>query len=412
MPNASNTYMARGSMSSASQVEPREELDQTDLGTSSKDDDGKGPISPKDTLDLNETSLAVDDEAVAEETEHVPVKRDYLQLGLTLALGQLLSLCILCTGITSSYLADYGVDLPQFQGVLTYLTLAVVWTPVALFYGEGWRGMRFRMGNWGWLKYLILAFIDVEANFMVVKAYQYASITSVQLLDNFVVPCVMVLSIVFLNVTYRLWHYVGAMVAVAGIISLVVHDYFKYGDSPAENPVLGDLLVIASAILYAVSNISQEFLVKGDVPVAEWVSMLSLFGVVIATIQFFIIEGVDSVQAVTWDNDVYWQFAGFVASMLVFYSLVPVMIRRSSSTVLNLSLLTADFYSVFAGIFLFDVIFTWIYALCFVLSVAGLMIYNMVSEPVVKGPRKIMKRALGSKQQKSESATEVEVVDR
>ena len=35
---------------------------------------------------------------------------------------------------------------------------------------------------------------DVEANFLIVKAYEYTTITSVTLLDCFTVPCVVVLS--------------------------------------------------------------------------------------------------------------------------------------------------------------------------------------------------------------------------
>lgn len=33
--------------------------------------------------------------------------------------------------------------------------------------------------NRGW-QYLLLAFVDVEANYLIVKAYQYTSVTSVQ----------------------------------------------------------------------------------------------------------------------------------------------------------------------------------------------------------------------------------------
>lgn len=43
---------------------------------------------------------------------------------------------------------------------------------------------------------------------------------------------------------------------------------------------------------------------------------------------------------------------------------------------LNLSLLTCDFYSVFAGVFLFDVQFTFVYAIAFVLSASGILVYN------------------------------------
>ena len=48
-------------------------------------------------------------------------------------------------------------------------------------------------------KYACLAVADVEGNYFAVKAYQYTSITSVMLLDCFTIPCVMVLSKIFLH---------------------------------------------------------------------------------------------------------------------------------------------------------------------------------------------------------------------
>lgn len=50
-----------------------------------------------------------------------------------------------------------------------------------------------------WWRYALLALCDVEANYFVVKAYEYTSITSVMLIDCFTIPCVMILSCVFLK---------------------------------------------------------------------------------------------------------------------------------------------------------------------------------------------------------------------
>ena len=46
---------------------------------------------------------------------------------------------------------------------------------------------------------LLTSQADVEANFLVVKAYEFTTITSVTLLDCFTVPCVVVLSAIFLG---------------------------------------------------------------------------------------------------------------------------------------------------------------------------------------------------------------------
>jgi hypothetical protein len=64
-------------------------------------------------------------------------------------------------------------------------------------------------------KYALLAVADVEANYFVVKAYSYTSITSVMLLDCFTIPCVMVLSYFFLKAKAR-----GPFVAFPGTCCL------------------------------------------------------------------------------------------------------------------------------------------------------------------------------------------------
>ena len=44
---------------------------------------------------------------------------------------------------------------------------------------------------------------------------------------------------------------------------------------------------------------------------------------------------------------------GFGLCLFLLYNLMPLAMKLSSATVVNLSLLTADFYSLFCGLFLF-----------------------------------------------------------
>lgn len=46
-------------------------------------------------------------------------------------------------------------------------------------------------------------------------------------------------------------------------------------------------------------------------------------------------------------------FAGYVLCMFALYSFMPVVVEMTSATAVNLSLLTADLFSLFCGIFLF-----------------------------------------------------------
>ena len=87
-----------------------------------------------------------------------------------------------------------------------------------------------------WWKYLLLAFIDVEANYMIVYAYQFTSLTSVQLLDCSTIPTVMLLSWLFLSVRYLISHIVGVCVCLVGIACLIWADILdEKGDTGGKN---------------------------------------------------------------------------------------------------------------------------------------------------------------------------------
>lgn len=108
-----------------------------------------------------------------------------------------------------------------------------------------------------WWRYLLLGLVDVEANYAVVKAYQYTTLTSVQvglnhlvwcnqvncgsslwdiiiwkwaacfcpqLLDCFVIPVVMVLSWWILKIHYRPVHYVAVCICLLGVGAMVGAD--------------------------------------------------------------------------------------------------------------------------------------------------------------------------------------------
>jgi solute carrier family 35 protein F1/2 len=75
-----------------------------------------------------------------------------------------------------------------------------------------------------WWKYLLLAICDVEGNFCLVKAYEYTSITSVQLLDCFTIPIVMLLSRALMRTKYNAKHLGGAAICLLGLGLLIASD--------------------------------------------------------------------------------------------------------------------------------------------------------------------------------------------
>ncbi|KAH7663928.1 Solute carrier family 35 member SLC35F1/F2/F6 protein [Dioscorea alata] len=293
-----------------------------------------------------------------------------------LALGQFVSLVITSTAFSSSELSRRGISVPTSQSFLNYVLLAIV-------YGGFLVYKRKRSLQIKWYFYLMLAVADVEANFLVVKAYQYTSLTSVMLLDCWSIPSVILLTWLFLNTKYRFRKFVGVAVCVAGLVLVVFSDvhsrdrgslpHFKYG-SGGSDPVKGDVLVLSGAMLYAVSNVSEEFIVKKGGRV-ELMAMLGLFGAVVGSCQISIFER-NKLKSIHWTVSAVLPFLGYAIAMFLFYSTVPFVLKLSGSTMLNLSLLTSDMWAVLIRTFAYHEKVDWMYFIAFGLVGFGLVIYS------------------------------------
>lgn len=283
-----------------------------------------------------------------------------------LGLGQFLSLLITSTGFSSSEVARKGINAPTSQSFLNYVLLAVVYGSIMLYRKKALKEK--------WYYYVLLAIVDVEGNFLVVKAYQYTSITSVMLLDCFSIPSVIILTWLFLKTKYRFRKFVGVAACIAGLIMVVFSDVHASDRARGSNPIKGDVLVIAGSILYAVSNVSEEFLVKSADRV-ELMAMLGLFGAIVSACQISILER-NELKSIHWSAGAALPFFGFAAAMFLFYSSVPILLKLSGSTMLNLSLLTSDMWAVLIRIFAYHEKVDWIYFIAFAAVAVGLIIYS------------------------------------
>ncbi|XP_058489219.1 solute carrier family 35 member F2-like [Solea solea] len=301
------------------------------------------------------------------------------QLAKTLAMGQGLAVLICGTAISSQYLATkFHVNTPMLQSLFNYTLLCATYTTMLLC--RTGDGNIFQILRSRWWKYLLLGLVDVEANYAVVKAYQYTTLTSIQLLDCFVVPVLMLLSWWVLKTRYRLVHYVAVCICLLGVGAMVGADLLAGRDQGStSNILLGDGLVLISATLYAVSNVCQEYTVK-NLSREEFLGMIGLFGTVISTVQMVILER-NEVTNIQWSWEVGLLFAAFALCMYTLYSCMPIVVRLSSATSVNLSLLTADLFSLFCGIFLFHYHFSGLYLVSLVVILIGFITYNVVPTP-------------------------------
>eukprot|EP01035_Chromulina_nebulosa_P028956 gene28956-38305_t len=226
--------------------------------------------------------------------------------------------------------------------------------------------------------YLLAAVLDCEANFLVLEAYNYTSITSVMLLDCFTIPCAMVLSAIFLKCRYTWKHLAGVLICLSGLVCIVLNDYLNFnGDDSASsgsNPLIGDILCLMGAVLYASSNVLQEKLVKFS-DRNEFLGYLGLFGTIIGTIQFCFVD-LSAMRRARYDWKVISSMFGFVGCLFLMYTNTSAFLQQSDAIVFNLSLLTSDVYAVLFTYFFEGYLVSWLYFLSFLLVMTGLTVYH------------------------------------
>ncbi|KAK4381904.1 Solute carrier family 35 member F1 [Sesamum angolense] len=192
---------------------------------------------------------------------------------LGLGLGQLLSLLITSTGFSSSALANQGINAPTSQSFLNYVLLAVVYGSIMLYRKQALKAK--------WYYYALLGLIDVEGNFLGIPVHLNYKCHAARLLDNTMCPVShLVLSEDKVQIEEVCW----CSNLCGGLVIVVFSDVHAADRSSGSNPIKGDLLVIAGATLYGVSNVSEEYFVKSADRI-ELMAFLGIFGAIVSAIQ-------------------------------------------------------------------------------------------------------------------------------
>ncbi len=295
----------------------------------------------------------------------------------TLLLGQIISALIAGTGIFASFLSFYNANYPNLLNILNYSLLSCFL--IKIYFGSDASLKQRRHSLW-W--YLFAAILDVEANFMVIMAYNFTSITSIMMLDCTVIPFAMLFSYYFLNYKYTSKHVIAAVVCILGLVCIVVGDtVLSAGEEGGTGPAAlkGDLLCIGGSILYAASNVLQEHLVKSH-DNEVFMGWMGSFAAIISFIQFWIVDYpyFDS-SVFTWEVNLF--IAGFVLCLFLMYVFTSNFLARSDATLFNLSLLSSDIFSVIFAYLVFGQLISYMYCAAFVLVAGGILLYNREKSP-------------------------------
>lgn len=373
--------------------------------------------------------------------------------------GQILSFLLATAGAAQATLhMNCGLSAPTFTMSLVYFFLSFHW--VLIF----WRRRHYHKQSqeqehlqeeeedchssyWGFglslqrpfWQYLIIAFLDVQANAVTVLAYRYTTLTSVTLFDALAIPSAIVVSKLFLGRQYTRVHLLGIILCMTGVICNVMQDYESdhehhhqqvqdptgqsnvnsstissaefasntttLGNDPAsEYPykVRGDLLAITGGILFGVNDVLSEATMRHNGETAEYLGVMGLFAFAISLTQALVLEwqeileffgraadigsdmGDDSGHATCSLSTSWALLFVFVGVTVIGYMGGSNFLLISEAAFFNLSLLTGDLWSVAFSVVAERITPQPLFfgSLLFVMS--GVILYEMAPSPVVE----------------------------
>lgn len=305
---------------------------------------------------------------------------------IILFLGQILSLCITGTNTFTELLVTEPLYLsvPTLQSLFNYVLLNIVYTSYTIYkYGFAKYWKMIRKDFW---RYIILAAVDVEGNYFVVKAYEYTDLLSAELLDAWAIVAVVIISFVFLKVRYHWTQIAGICVCLGGLGMLVGSDALTGKNYSAPDKLKGDLFMILGATFYGISNTLEEYLVSKR-PLYETVGQLGFWATIINGVQTAIIER-NAIKTGTWNGKSAGYLIGFTGCMFILYSFTPILFRMSSAAFYNLSLLTSDYWGLIVGLILFNYSPYFLYFIAFAMVIIGVTIYYTVVRTIEGEARK------------------------
>jgi solute carrier family 35 protein F1/2 len=302
---------------------------------------------------------------------------------VALATGQMISVLLALTGFTSTLLTSSGFEFPVFQstGFYFFLSLLLFTRPFPL--------------KLPLYLYAGVTILDVEANFLAVKAYQYTDITSILLLNSLTIPWTVILSYLVFKRRYSFKQLGSIAFCLVGLGLIIVSDTLRgrwLANESRASPWIGDLLCVGSSFLYASQNVMQEYLLKRltldnvRTPFCEYLGMLGAFGFLFSNIQWLIVEREAVVESWPhlWTSSLIWTLVGFSLTMVALYSLLAWYIQGFDASVFNMNILTSGIYGLLMCLIYGNLQINrssdWLYILAYAVIVAGVISYSM-SEP-------------------------------
>lgn len=269
---------------------------------------------------------------------------------------------ILCGGgtVLSYTAAHYNTTIPLLQLAMSYF--------ITLFCNIWW----WPKSRSPWWSYFLVAVMCFAGDWTAVVAYNNTSLSAAMLLGTTVIFWVAPIAY-FVFGRKVTWIQILAMFLAIGGVSMIV-----VAQGVAGSKLLGNLLALGSALCYAVATILQEKLVKDD-SIRIYLIRFGLFAFPLAGTLSGSLEW-KMIRDYHWDWKSGLLIVAYSVLLSMYYMLSPVIMTHSNATVMNISMLSSNFYSLAIDIFMFGSPANWLYLVGFMCIPVAVTLF-VLNEP-------------------------------
>lgn len=271
---------------------------------------------------------------------------------------------------SSKELLMIGFEAPMCQISCFYLCLAVFYQLYQCKHGRS-------DADTSWWIYPLLAFLDVQVNYLTLLAIQYINIAIVVLVLIAAVPLTAMLCRVFLEMDFTKAQWAGCALITLSCCLLMTRIFEK---NSKDEELLGYYLLLPAIIVLSTLNVfgqwqsshgSRENSTRDVTKISQWSAIISAF-------QFCILE-YEEIRGYSYlaiDGVVFTQLAVYALSMCTLYTFDFLVLENASPAISNLSRLTGNVYIALVSIFVFHDPLPIKYWISLLLAVIGMYFYS------------------------------------
>ncbi|XP_045523471.1 solute carrier family 35 member F1-like [Pieris brassicae] len=142
-----------------------------------------------------------------------------------------------------------------------------------------------------------------------------------------------------------------------------------------KNQLVGDMLCLGGSLLYALMTVLQEIMLQTQ-SCSEYLAILGLIGGTHSCLQTFFLDFNELVTFYWYEVGTIFQLGSYCCIQTMFQILQSFMLRDAGAIMLHLSFLSADYFTLIAGMFIFQFKFHALYFLSYLLAMLGVFLFS------------------------------------